>query len=240
MNLTDQGQAVRVAAFEPRSLVNGPGARAVLWVQGCGRRCPGCFNPDFLPRIGGRDVPVGEVVGWIALATESVDGRLEGVTFSGGEPFDQASALAAVARAVRGLGLGVMIFSGNPQAALLSKGEAGWKELIEASDLIVAGPYERGSPGDHPLLSSGNQELMHVTERYRSWAETARQRARKVEIKIGTDGVVRMTGFPGEKMRAGVHRDSHFGLQSGADLQACQLPGPPALLGVGHSANPEP
>ena len=57
---------LQVGAFEPRSLVNGPGVRAVVWVQGCGRRCPGCFNPEFLPFEGGRAVPVAEVIQWIA------------------------------------------------------------------------------------------------------------------------------------------------------------------------------
>ena len=34
-----------IHAIEPRSRANGPGARFVVWLQGCTLGCPGCFNP---------------------------------------------------------------------------------------------------------------------------------------------------------------------------------------------------
>ncbi len=191
--------SLRVAAFEPRSLVNGPGVRAVLWVQGCGRRCPGCFNPDFLSREGGRWVAVSEVVRWIEDAGRSASGPIEGVTFSGGEPFDQAEALAAVARSVREQGLGVMVFTGHPWADLREGGRAGWAELVAASDLLVAGPYQRETPGAHPLLASGNQELVHVSTRYPEAVSGGVRR--RVEFRIGADGDARVTGFPSGNLR---------------------------------------
>jgi len=210
---------LRVASFEPRSLVNGPGVRAVLWVQGCGRRCPGCFNPDFLPRAGGRDVPVQEAIQWIQSAAavhhptihssthpQLPSARLEGVTFSGGEPFDQAAALAEVARAVRAMGLGVLIFTGHPWEDLERSADSGHRALLEAADLLVAGPYQRDNPPiqqsthpaihcppPHPLLSSANQELVFLTERYRN---TDFGRRRRAEYRIGADGTVRSSGFP--------------------------------------------
>jgi len=194
---------LRVAAFEPRSLVNGPGVRAVLWVQGCGRRCPGCFNPDFLPRKGGSSVTVADVVSWIVQANQSADGPLEGVTFSGGEPFDQAEALAEVACAVRALGLGVLVFTGNTWAELQASETPGWAELLAASDLLVAGPYEQEKPGHHPLLASGNQELAHLTDRYRAAAGFGKGR-RRVEMRIGAGGELRLSGFPAPPLRASV------------------------------------
>jgi anaerobic ribonucleoside-triphosphate reductase activating protein len=183
-----------VGAFEPRSTVNGPGVRAVLWVQGCGKRCPGCFNPEFLPREAGRLVGVDEVVGWIVAANGSPDGVLEGVTFSGGEPFDQAEPLAEVAGAARGLGLGVFVFTGYPWRELELGREPGWRELIRGCDLLVAGPYEQDRPGAHPLLASGNQELVYLTERYRGWLFGGLRK--QTELRIASDGGVRLTGFP--------------------------------------------
>ncbi|MBI1790627.1 MAG: 4Fe-4S cluster-binding domain-containing protein [Acidobacteria bacterium] len=61
----------------PRSTVNGPGARAVVWLQGCGLRCPGCFNPATHPFDRDRDKTVEEVAERV-LACEGI----EGVTFS--------------------------------------------------------------------------------------------------------------------------------------------------------------
>jgi anaerobic ribonucleoside-triphosphate reductase activating protein len=225
---------LQVAAFEPRSLVNGPGLRAVLWVQGCGRRCPGCWNPAFLPRQGGRTVAVDEVLGWIRAAVAAEVPRLpseipkpemslltsaateangatapathhpasiihqpssplEGISFSGGEPFDQAAALAVVARGAREMGLGVLIFTGHPWEDLQHSADPGERALLEAADLLVAGPYERDQPGTHPLLSSANQRLVFLTDRYRGHDFGRR---RRMEYRIAPDGTVRATGFP--------------------------------------------
>ncbi len=190
----------QLGAFEPRSRVNGPGVRAVVWVQGCGQRCPGCFNPGFLPRAGGRRVGVDEVAGWIAAANRSADGPIEGVTFSGGEPLDQAEPLAAVARAARALGLGILVFTGYPRAEIEAGREPAWRELIQCCDLLVAGPYEQARPGAHPLLASANQELIHVTDRYCGMLDGGWRR--RTELRIAADGVSRVTGFPGATLLA--------------------------------------
>lgn len=77
------------------SEVNGPGCRAVVWVQGCARECPGCFNPDSWP------FEINQLIAVDTLAKNILSNpRNTGVTFSGGEPFWQAPALAALARQV--------------------------------------------------------------------------------------------------------------------------------------------
>ncbi|MCA9706513.1 MAG: radical SAM protein [Myxococcales bacterium] len=88
---------LNLARTLPKSAANGPGERFVVWVQGCPLACPGCWNPDtwsFAPR---------RVVEVAAMAEEilAVSG-IEGVTFTGGEPFMQAHALAALGRAALG------------------------------------------------------------------------------------------------------------------------------------------
>ena len=90
---------VQVAAFLPRSLVNGPGVRTVLWVQGCPFACPGCCNPDFRPVAGGRSMSLTEAA---RLLLDESD--IEGITFSGGEPFSQAAALAELAAQAQDIG----------------------------------------------------------------------------------------------------------------------------------------
>jgi anaerobic ribonucleoside-triphosphate reductase activating protein len=185
---------VRVAAFEPRSLANGPGIRAVLWVQGCGRRCPGCFNPDFLSLQGGKPADANEVANWMVQAIHESPDSIEGITFSGGEPFDQAAPLAQIAGKIKALGLGVIIFTGYTWKELQSSRDEGWRELARASDLLVAGPYREGNPGHHPLLSSANQEFVFLTERYRE--AVLSEKRRKSEFRIGADGSARSIGFP--------------------------------------------
>ena len=178
---------LKLAAFLPHSRANGPGLRSVLWVQGCSLGCEGCFNPDFQPFEGGYEATVADTV---ALLLAQPD--IEGVSFSGGEPFTQATALAGVAEAVRAVGKGVMIFTGFEAAALRANRNPGVQRLLAAADLIAAGPYRHELAQSHPLLSSSNQELVYVTERYRG----ADLGLRRSEFRIGADGVVSATGFP--------------------------------------------
>lgn len=176
-----------LAAFLPHSRANGPGLRSVLWVQGCALRCDGCFNPDFQPFVGGYEATVDEVVALLLVQTDT-----EGVSFSGGEPFAQAVALAEVAEAVRAAGKGVMIFTGYEAAILRASRNPGVQRLLAAADLIAAGPYRRDLPQRHPLLASSNQELLYLTERYRN----VELGPRRSEFRIGVDGKVSVTGFP--------------------------------------------
>ena len=178
---------LNLAAFLPHSRANGPGLRSALWVQGCSLRCDGCFNPDFQPFDGGYKSTVEEV---IALLLAQAD--TEGVSFSGGEPFTQAEALAEVAEAVRAAGKGVMIFTGFEAAALKANRNSSVQRLLAAADLLAAGSYRRDLPLSHPLLASSNQELVYLTARYRG----AELGPRRSEFRIGVDGGVSVTGFP--------------------------------------------
>ncbi len=156
------GRDLNVAARVRSTEAEGPGRRYALWVQGCPLRCPGCCNPHFLAFETARIMPVDEV------AREMLDSRgIEGVTFLGGEPFSQAEALAAVARRCRDAGLSVMVFSGHTLQHLRRGAEPGWGELLEATDLLVDGPYlrQRHSTGRR-WIGSDNQRVHFLTERY--------------------------------------------------------------------------
>jgi len=176
------------AAYLPRSRANGPGLRSVLWVQGCPFRCPGCFNPEFWPFTGGQRGAVGELAERLLAEPDT-----EGVSFSGGEPFAQALPLAQVAERARAAGKGILVFTGFSVAALRASDQPGVRRLLAATDLLVAGPYEQERPcRHHPLLASANQNLVYLTGRYRD----QNLGPRRVEYRIGAQGVVTVTGFP--------------------------------------------
>ena len=178
---------LKLAAFLPQSRANGPGLRSVLWVQGCPLRCAGCFNPDFQPFAGGYESTVEEIIALLLAQPDT-----EGVSFSGGEPFSQAAALAEVAESVRAAGKGVLIFTGQDAATLKVSRYPGVQRLLAATDLLAAGPYRRDLPQCHPLLASTNQELLYLTERYRG----VELGPRRSEFRIDADGEVSVTGFP--------------------------------------------
>lgn len=177
-----------LAAFLPRSRVNGPGVRAVVWVQGCPFRCEGCFNPGFQAFEGGTQSAVGELADRIAADTET-----EGVTFSGGEPFAQAGAVAELAERARAAGKSVVVFTGYPASVLRRSRRRDWRRLLAAADALIAGPFDRERPTRHPYLTSANQELMLLSGRYA--AADFERGPRRAEARIAPDGTITMTGL---------------------------------------------
>ncbi|MGK7890526.1 MAG: 4Fe-4S single cluster domain-containing protein, partial [Leptolyngbyaceae cyanobacterium] len=127
---------LNIMGYVDRSEVNGPGCRAVVWVQGCRRECPGCFNTESWPFEINQLISVDEIVERILSEPEN-----EGVTFSGGEPFWQATALAEVARRVKAAGKNVMSFSGFTLTELRSpSAPTNAQALIDQLDILIDGP----------------------------------------------------------------------------------------------------
>ena len=90
MGEVDNSKVIRVGGIEPESIVDGPGFRYVVFVQGCPHHCHGCHNPESWAFDAGEDMTVDQIFDEIMERK-----GLRGVTFSGGEPFEQAEALGA-------------------------------------------------------------------------------------------------------------------------------------------------
>lgn len=176
--------------FCPVSTVNGPGRRAVLWVQGCLFRCPGCFNReswDMQERI----LESVDIVYKRVMDADSA----EGITFSGGEPFLQAEALSVVAERLKSHGLSVMTYTGFTTDELENLTRPGAAELAEISDILVTGRYRAELPPDRMWIGSANQEVVFRTQRYKHFEGSLRTDGRQFEVICGQDGEVLVTGF---------------------------------------------
>lgn len=177
---------INLARTLQRSAANGPGERFVLWVQGCPLACTGCWNPDTWD-FERRDLRSVEELTASILATEGI----EGVTFTGGEPFAQARALAALAAQVRAAGLSVFVFTGYELTELIRPDHA---MLLAAADVVVAGRYVADKRATNlKWRGSENQTVHFLTPRYSP--EDARN-AGDVEFLIAPNGTVTVTGFP--------------------------------------------
>jgi anaerobic ribonucleoside-triphosphate reductase activating protein len=149
---------LRIGGIEPESIVDGPGFRYALFVQGCHLGCPGCHNAHLQTFSGGTEMTANDVLHDIAA-----NPLLDGLTLTGGEPFTQAAACAALAEAVRGMGLSVVTFTGCRWEELMAAGREEWRRLIEASDLIVDGPFVMALRDlDLRFRGSANQRLIDV------------------------------------------------------------------------------
>lgn len=184
---------LNIMGYVDESEVNGPGTRAVVWVQGCRSECPGCFNPASW------SFEINQLVEVEQLAKQILSNpHNTGVTFSGGEPFWQAVALTTLARIVKAAGLNVMSFSGFTLAQLQGdQAPPGAKELLEQLDILIDGPFVESlaihSP-DSPV-SSRNQKVRVFNPALKdciSWASD------QIEIHILKDGSRIITGFRGQ------------------------------------------
>lgn len=168
------------------SRANGPGVRAVIWLQGCRRGCAGCFNPDTHSHDGRNPTSTSDLLRWLRDDCPGI----EGVSISGGEPLEQAEGLLDLLQAVRaGTGLSVLLFSGFTLAQMGSVplGPA----ILGCLDVLVDGPFDASQPLRRGLRGSANQKVHLLTDRYTE-ADIARVPAG--EVVIGPDGTVTMSG----------------------------------------------
>lgn len=182
---------LNVAAVSRRSSVNGPGVRAVVWVQGCTIGCPGCFNPQTHVHEERRL--------WdpVQLASELCElPHLDGVTLSGGEPFEQAAACAQFAEMIARTELSLMVFSGYPYKLLAGSPHPEVQLLLSLIDLLVAGPYVRGRaiPPEN-WRASDNQELLVLTPKGQHVLERHQVDRPSVELAANGRGIS-YSGFP--------------------------------------------
>jgi anaerobic ribonucleoside-triphosphate reductase activating protein len=128
---------MRLSGITPESLVDGPGLRYVIFTQGCPHQCPHCHNPQSWDLYDGKEFSVRQIIRLIKQQKKTK----QGVTFSGGEPFLQASELAELALAIRKMGLDVVTYTGYTYEELIEGNNDGVKALLAASDILIDGKY---------------------------------------------------------------------------------------------------
>ena len=157
-----KGGKMRIAGITYESLVDGPGLRVVVFVQGCELECPECHNPESHSRTGGQQCTVREV---IRLIKKPGPGRkmIKGVTFSGGEPFLQAGDCAQIAFEAKRIGWDVTTFTGQTYEELKSRNDADINALLDLTDYLIDGPYIHEQRDlDLKFRGSSNQRIIDM------------------------------------------------------------------------------
>ena len=165
---------LRLAGVVNESIVDGPGIRYTIFVQGCPHHCPGCHNPQTHDFAGGTEVA------WQALV-DAIDQApfVSGITFSGGEPFCQAAGLLPLAQALKARGKHLMAYTGYTFEELLDLEDAAVYPLLEQLDLLVDGRFLAGQKSlDLRFRGSTNQRILDVPASLQTntpvWAEQYR------------------------------------------------------------------
>lgn len=184
---------VEIAEWIPVSEVNGPGNRSVVWVQGCPKRCPGCWNPDYLKNGSDWRWAPEEIFENVRAKTHDFS-LIEGVTFSGGEPFAQADLLSETAELFKRKGLSIMSYTGFTLEEIQNLGTP-YTDLLGYLDILVDGEYVRELHCDRLWRSSLNQKVHFLTHRYKATDFPLNADLREFEINMKAH-VFHVTGFP--------------------------------------------
>lgn len=161
--MPDTGERVvlRLASVLEESIVDGPGMRMVIFAQGCPHRCPGCHNPQTHSTAGGSLFSVKQL-----LTTYTKHPFVRGITLSGGEPFEQAAAMAVLAKAVHHSGGDVVVYTGYhvERLRIKAKDNPGIQALLNETDLLIDGPFVMSLRSlEIPFAGSLNQRFVALT-----------------------------------------------------------------------------
>ena len=168
---------LRVFNIIKNTKVEGPGNRYCIWVQGCSRHCKGCQAVHTWSHNSGELYDIQDIINNILKYKNTV----EGVTFLGGEPFEQAEALGLIAEEINKNGLSVVCFTGGKLEELRENPVN--KKLLDNTDLLIDGEFIKElTDYSRPWCGSSNQRYHFLTNRYNDDIFTKYKN--KVEVNI--------------------------------------------------------
>jgi len=208
---------LQIHGFLPLSHSNGPGCRAVVWLQGCTLDCPGCFNPESHAFQGGQSIAIQDLLHQITAGQSAI----EGVTISGGEPLQQVTGVTALLRELKAdTDLSVLLFTGytwnevhrmddgDPHRVQNTRrpsveverslrtvnGEpsCGSPEFLRYVDVLLTGRFQRNLRVARGLLGSANKEIHFLTDRY---GPADLESVPEAELVLSPSGEVLSTGI---------------------------------------------
>ena len=120
----------RIHSWESMGLVDGPGIRTVIFLQGCRLRCRYCHNPDTWELCGKGTLEPPEEIADRLMRFKPYYGADGGVTFSGGEPLLQKEFLTEVLALCKSRGIHTCLDTAGA-------GCGGYGEILKNTDLVL-------------------------------------------------------------------------------------------------------
>jgi len=164
--------------IEKFNYVNGNGCRYVLWLQGCNLKCKECWNKETWSFKHNILKSVNEVFNEI----KKIKDKIDGVTFTGGEPMLQSQELTILAQKIKSINLSLQIFTGFELEELNRQ----QKELLKYTDILIAGRFDK-------TKENNNQKVYCFNE---TWVFNNSN----VEIDILNDGTIKLSGYPTDNL----------------------------------------
>jgi anaerobic ribonucleoside-triphosphate reductase-activating protein len=157
----------------------GPGNRVAVWVAGCNKKCKGCANPELWIKHPEQEIPPEKVAMYInGIAERGIDG----ITLTGGEPFDQAKELLQLIDSLDS-DLEVLAFSGYKIDELRNDCEKG--QLLDKIDVLIDGEYiDSLNDGVSALIGSTNQRIHILNNEAKDKYEQYISEGRKIQTFV--------------------------------------------------------
>ena len=181
-------ESINILSIAKNVKTLGPGNRMVIWVQGCPFNCKGCITPEGIP------MEVKTLVSIKKLAQEIIiDESIDGITFSGGEPFMQASKLSILIDIINAskVSRNYISFTGF-EYEKLNWEEA--KDLLGKLDLLIDGKYVNNLNNNKGLRGSSNQNLIFLSNKLKKDENELLHGDRNLDIRISN--YIQSIGIP--------------------------------------------
>ena len=134
----------------------GPGNRVAIWTKGCKHKCPGCSNPELWTTDGSVSISVDSICAAISLIRK--ENMVDGITITGGEPFEQSEELLNLVRKISATITDILIFTGYTYEEICQSKEKA--NILEYISVLVEGRYIEELNTQLPLRGSSNQRIM--------------------------------------------------------------------------------
>ncbi len=152
---------LRLSGFYDSSCSNGEGWRSVIFLSGCPHHCKGCHNPETWDFDSGEETTVDELFEMIKGNLDIIDG----VTLSGGEPFQlrYADDLVELTGRLKDLGLTIWCYTGHIYENLVKNPE--FSRLLQNIDVLIDGPFKQELLDTQlKFRGSSNQRLLELSK----------------------------------------------------------------------------
>lgn len=147
---------VRIAGIVKESIVDGPGIRYVIFAQGCKHGCISCHNPDTHDFKGGKLIDADDIIKEI-LSNK----HLDGVTFSGGDPFFQTEEFSYIGQKLKLQDINIISYTGFKYEDIIK--DENKLKLLKKVDYLIDGPFLiHKKTLKLPFRGSSNQRIIDI------------------------------------------------------------------------------
>ena len=168
----------------------GPGNRIGIWTIGCTHRCLGCSNPELWDENTAKDISIDRIISYIETIKDA-----EGITITGGDPFNQLDDLTVLLHKLNNLGYeDILVYSGYTIEEILEMGELA-KRAIDNIGVLIDGPYIDGLNDNKGIRGSSNQKIIVLNHSLDTKYDNVENMNRETQIVLN-DNMIQAIGIP--------------------------------------------